>query len=91
MCNRAQTEIRDLATKIYKLCVEASPDLFIDCGPSCKVLGYCPEGEQCEQCKGKIPTKKEALQILKLGYEKVNIPNPGLTHYWEGRMKEESK
>lgn len=69
MCNRAQTEIRDLATKIYKLCVEASPDLFIDCGPSCKVLGYCPEGEQCEQCKGKIPTKKEALQILNCSFK----------------------
>lgn len=69
MCNNAQTEIRDLATKMYKLANEAAPDLFTDAGPSCKVLGYCPEIKQCQQCTGKIPTKDEALEILKTHYK----------------------
>ena len=64
MCNRAQTEIRDLATKVHGICVEASPDLFVGSGPSCKVFGYCPETEQCKQCKGIIPTKKDVNQLI---------------------------
>ncbi|MCM1213996.1 MAG: FAD-dependent thymidylate synthase [Lachnospiraceae bacterium] len=64
MCNRAQTEIRDLATKIHDLCIEASPALFEDSGPSCKILGYCPETEQCKQCKGIIPTKKQVKALI---------------------------
>lgn len=68
-CNRAQTEIRDLATKMMKLCKEAAPDLFTDAGPSCKVLGYCPEIDQCQQCRGIIPTKIEALELLKEHYQ----------------------
>ena len=55
-CNRAQTEIRDLATKMMHLCKEAAPDLFQNAGPSCVETGFCPEGEQCAQCKGKVPT-----------------------------------
>lgn len=73
LCNRAQTEIRDLALKMYNLVNTATPALFSDAGPSCKMLGYCPEVEQCDQCKHKIPTKVEALKILKENY------NPGLT------------
>lgn len=73
LCNRAQTEIRDLALKMYNLVNTATPALFSDVGPSCKMLGYCPEVEQCDQCKHKIPTKVEALKILKENY------NPGLT------------
>lgn len=69
MCNNAQTEIRDLATKMYKLVNDAAPDLFTDAGPSCKVLGYCPEIQQCSQCIGKIPTKAAALEILKNHYK----------------------
>ena len=65
-CQNAQSEIRDLANKMLKLCKEVSPDLFKDAGPSCKVLGYCPENRlQNEKCKGKIYTKEEALEILK--------------------------
>ena len=64
-CNRAQTEIRDLATKMMKLCKEAAPDLFVDAGPNCVRLGLCPELEQCEQCKGKIMTLKEFKEINK--------------------------
>ena len=57
-CNRAQSEIRDLAWKMLRLCKEVAPDLFEGAGPSCVALGLCPEMEQCEQNKGKIPTLK---------------------------------
>lgn len=68
MCNRAQEEIRDLATKIYQICVQEFPVVFKDAGANCKCLGYCPEKEQCSQMKGKIPTKEEAMKILKHYY-----------------------
>ena len=64
MCNRAQFEIRDLATKMHRLASEVAPELFEGSGPSCKVYGYCPELEQCKQCRGKIPTKAQALALL---------------------------
>lgn len=65
-CQRAQTEIRDLACKMMRLCKEASPDLFAEAGPSCVRLGYCPEnGRQSQECKDAgILTKKQALKIL---------------------------
>lgn len=58
-CNRAQSEIRDMAWKMLKLCKEVAPDLFYGAGPSCKADGFCPEMEQCAAYKGKIPTKKQ--------------------------------
>lgn len=64
LCNRAQTEIRDLARKMFRLCKEAAPELFVGAGPSCEVLGYCPEMEQCRQRKGKVPTKAQAMEKL---------------------------
>lgn len=67
MCNRSQKEIRDLATKMYGLCLKAAPDLFAEAGPSCKVLGFCPEMEQCAQMKGKILPLKEVKQAAREG------------------------
>lgn len=64
MCNRAQEEIRDLVTKMVRLATEAAPELMEGVGPSCKCLGYCPEQEQCEQLKGVIPTKAQALAYI---------------------------
>lgn len=65
-CKNAQTEIRDMANKMLKLCKEAAPDLFAAAGPNCVQLGYCPENNlQNKSCKGRIPTKLEALEILK--------------------------
>lgn len=65
-CKNAQTEIRDLATKMMSLCKEAAPDLFQNAGPSCKALGYCPEEKlQHKDCKGKVYTRQEAMGILK--------------------------
>lgn len=42
-CNRAQWEIRQLATEMLRQVKEISPVLFRDCGPEC-VSGACPEG-----------------------------------------------
>ncbi|OPX84829.1 MAG: FAD-dependent thymidylate synthase [Pelotomaculum sp. PtaB.Bin013] len=65
-CKRAQDEIRDLANKMLALCKAAAPDLFINAGPNCKVLGYCPENEmQHQDCRGKVIIKAEAMKLLK--------------------------
>ena len=64
MCNRAQFEIRDLCTKMVNLAKQAAPELLEGIGPSCKVYGYCPEGEQCDTLKGIVPTKKQAIEFL---------------------------
>lgn len=65
-CKNAQAEIRDLAYKMLGLCRKAAPDLFENAGPNCLQLGYCPEnGLQNPACRGKILTKRKALQILR--------------------------
>lgn len=43
-CNRAQWEIRELATKMLIECKKVSPILFENAGPGC-VNGPCPEGQ----------------------------------------------
>ena len=71
-CRNAQAEIRDLAWKMLKLCQEAAPDLFVNAGPNCKQLGYCPENSrQNKACQGHILTKNAALELLK---NKANWP-----------------
>ena len=42
-CNRAQWEIRDLATEMLRACKKIAPILFKNGGPRC-VEGPCPEG-----------------------------------------------
>lgn len=42
-CNRAQWEIRELATRMLILCKKAAPLLFANAGPSC-LHGGCSEG-----------------------------------------------
>lgn len=67
-CRNAQQEIRHLAMTMRLLCMDAAPDLFVNSGPSCVRLGYCPENErQNEACKkaGVYLPKDEALEILK--------------------------
>lgn len=51
VCNRAQWEIRELATKMLALCKEAAPVIFENAGASCDVLGYCPEKRSCGRCQ----------------------------------------
>ena len=64
-CRNAQAEIRDMAVKMLSLCRKAAPDLFDGAGPSCHVLGYCPENDrQNAACRGRIPTRKDALRML---------------------------
>lgn len=43
-CNRAQWEIRDVATQMLALVKKVAPDLFAVSGPSC-VRGACSEGK----------------------------------------------
>lgn len=63
-CMNAQTEIRDMANKMLKLCQDAAPDLFRNAGPNCVRLGYCPENRlQNKKCR--VVTKEKALEILK--------------------------
>ncbi|WIF96145.1 FAD-dependent thymidylate synthase [Caminicella sporogenes] len=42
-CNRAQWEIRNLATEMLKLVKKVAPNIFKNAGPNC-INGPCPEG-----------------------------------------------
>lgn len=54
-CNRAQWEIRDMATHMWKLCMEVSPTIFKHAGPDCVTKNKCSEGKMT--C-GKFSEKK---------------------------------
>lgn len=43
-CNRAQWEIRDVATQMLEICLQIAPTLFKKSGPPC-MSGVCPEGK----------------------------------------------
>lgn len=43
-CNRAQWEIREVATEMYRLCIGVAPNMFSHAGPPC-VRGKCTEGK----------------------------------------------
>ena len=45
MCERAQWEIRALATQMFDKCYRQAPELFEDAGAGC-LRGACPEGEK---------------------------------------------
>lgn len=67
MCNRAQWEIKELATRMHRICLEAAPDLFADAGPAC-LRGKCPEGEKsCGQAANKRAERTELLRQLQEG------------------------
>ena len=59
-CERAQWEIRELATEMLKLVREVAPTLFKNVGPSC-LNGPCPEGNM--SC-GKIKEIREKFNNL---------------------------
>ena len=64
MCNRAQWEIRKMATEMYKLCISVAPALFKNAGPAC-IRGKCPEGEKsCGQGYEKREERKRLLESL---------------------------
>lgn len=65
-CKNAQEEIRDLATKMFRLSKETAPDLFANAGANCAVLGYCPENSrQHPDCKFKVITHEKVLELIK--------------------------
>lgn len=65
-CRCAQTEIRDLAWKMLRLCRQATPALFAQAGPSCVALGYCPENDgQHPTCKGTVMTHDQVLHLIR--------------------------
>jgi thymidylate synthase (FAD) len=59
-CNRAQWEIRDLATEMLRLARDILPGIFSESGPNC-VAGPCTEGEMT--C-GKIDEVREKFKGL---------------------------
>ena len=64
-CNRAQDEIRELATEMYKLVYVIAPNVFKYSGPNCVATGKCPEGNMC--C-GKMKEMKEKFDFIKGEY-----------------------
>ncbi len=58
-CSRAQWEIKRLADKMLKVCIQELPEVFKDVGAKCVKFGYCPEGENFG-C-GKYPLKEKVL------------------------------
>ncbi|MBR0366750.1 MAG: FAD-dependent thymidylate synthase [Clostridia bacterium] len=54
-CNRAQWEIKRYADELLIKLRAGCPELFSQFGPSCYVLGYCPEGRMtCGNMQGVI-------------------------------------
>ena len=67
MCNRAQWEINELATRMHRLCLEVAPALFEDAGPAC-LRGKCSEGEKtCGQGPRKRADREEMLKNIRKG------------------------
>lgn len=61
-CNRAQDEIRELATEMYKQVYALAPNIFKYSGPNCVATGKCPEGKMC--C-GRMKEKKDYFNSIK--------------------------
>lgn len=49
-CNRAQSEIRDIATQMAFLLERIYPRLAVKWKPQCIQLGHCPEKRSCGRC-----------------------------------------
>ncbi len=62
-CNRAQWEIRAVATEMLRLCHEAAPSLFAKAGPSC-CTGGCTEGKM--SC-GHAKEVREKFEVMRHG------------------------
>lgn len=61
-CSRAQWEIKAVADEMLRLCCEVAPNLFKKAGPSCVMLGRCPEGKM--SC-GKMAQVTEEYKKMK--------------------------
>lgn len=60
-CSRAQTEIRTAAKEMLELVRDVAPVIFMNAGPNCETLGYCPES-------GKSCKRKPTLNDIIAGY-----------------------
>ena len=58
-CNKAQWEIRALANQMVDNAKKVSPLIGEGLGPTCEVLGYCPEGKDSCKLRGVVVLKKE--------------------------------
>ncbi len=61
MCERAQWEIRAMASRMFEVCYREAPALFEDAGPGC-LRGPCPEGEKT--CGQMMDKRKERQTLL---------------------------
>lgn len=69
-CNRAQDEIKELATHMYCLVYRVAPNLFATAGPSC-TRGVCNQGKMCcGKCEEMIK-KFSDIRIEVDKYEKI--------------------
>lgn len=59
-CNRAQWEIRELATEMLRLVSKVAPNIFKKAGPPC-LNGICPEGKM--SCGKQVEVKKQFSQV----------------------------
>jgi thymidylate synthase (FAD) len=60
LCNRAQWEIRNLATQMLKTVLPVAPILFKNAGPPC-FGSLCPEGKMCCGKQKEVKTFFEEL------------------------------
>lgn len=58
-CNKAQWEIRGLANQMVDKAKKVSPLIGEGLGPTCEVLGYCPEGKDSCKARGVVVLTKK--------------------------------
>lgn len=58
-CNKAQWEIRNIANQMVAYAKGVSPLIGECLGPTCQVLGYCPEGKDSCKNRGVVIKTKE--------------------------------
>ncbi len=64
-CQRAQWEIREVATEMLRQVKKVAPTIFENAGPSC-MKGFCPEGDLMpEECR-KVGIKEIQRRFLEL-------------------------
>lgn len=62
LCNRAQWEIRSVASQMLDLVLETAPNIFAKTGAPC-VFGKCPEGKM--SCGNKQEMRKKQIEVTK--------------------------
>lgn len=61
-CNKAQWEIRDLVKQMVAYAKGVSPLIGEGLGPTCEVLGYCPEGKDSCKNRGVVVKAKKKIK-----------------------------